>query len=71
MTRSLRPDTRFVFAGSWEDCASLASRARLGLDDWAHIQPVDAGPAVRVYELREDVGFLSERLAAGRRAGSQ
>ncbi|TFD75429.1 hypothetical protein E3T54_11900 [Cryobacterium sp. Sr8] len=67
MTRSVRPATRFVLAGLWEDCASWASRAQLDLKDWAHVEPVGVGPAVRVFALRDDIDALAERLAAERR----
>lgn len=67
MTRSVRPSTRFVLAGTWEECADWASRAQLDLNEWAHLEPVGVGPPMRVYELRADVDQLAERLAAERR----
>ena len=67
MTRSVRPSTRFVLVGSWEECAAWASRAQLDLKEWAHLEPVGVGPAMRVYELRNEVDQLAERLAEERR----
>ena len=67
MTRSVRPSTRFVLVGTWEVCAAWASRAQLDLKEWAHVEPVGVGPALRVFELRDEVDHLAERLAAQRR----
>ena len=67
MTRSVRPSTRFVLVGSWEECAAWASRAQLDLKEWAHLEPVGVGPALRVFELRDEGDQLAERLAAERR----
>lgn len=64
----MRPATRFILAGSWSDTAAWASRAQLDLKEWAHVEPVGVGPAVRVYELRDDIDALAERLAAERRS---
>lgn len=64
MTRSVRPSTRFVLVGTWEVCAAWASRAQLDLKEWTHLEPVGVGPAMRVYELRDEVEQLAERLAA-------
>jgi hypothetical protein len=66
MTRSVRPSTRFVLVGTWEVCAAWASRAQLDLKEWAHVEPVGVGPALRVFELRDEVDQLAERLAAQR-----
>ncbi|TFD21293.1 hypothetical protein [Cryobacterium sp. TMS1-13-1] len=67
MTRNVRPSTRFVLVGSWEECAAWASRALLDLKEWAHLEPVGVGPALRVFELRDEIDQLAERLAAERR----
>ena len=67
MTRNVRPSTRFVLVGSWEECAAWASRAQLDLKEWAHLEPVGVGPTLRVFELRDEVDQLAERLAAERR----
>jgi hypothetical protein len=67
MTRSVRPSTRFVLVGTLEVCAAWASRAQLDLKEWAHFLPVGVGPALRVFELRDEADQLAERLAAERR----
>ena len=67
MTRSVRPSTRFVLVGTLEICAAWASRAQLDLKEWAQVLPVGLGPALRVFELRDEADQLAERLAAARR----
>ncbi|TFB47271.1 hypothetical protein [Cryobacterium tagatosivorans] len=67
MTRIVRHSPRFILAGSGDACAAWASRAHLDLKDWAQIEPVGLGPAVRVYEMRDDADALAEGLAANRR----
>ena len=71
MIGSVRPASRFVLAGSWEECASWASRAQLDLKERAHVEHVGVGPAVRVYELLDDIDELAERLAAERLAAER
>ena len=67
MTRSVRPATRFILVGSWEECASWAARAELHLREWAHYDGVGVPEPLRVYELRSDIDELAERLATERR----
>ena len=53
--------------GSWEECASWAARAELDLREWAHCDGVGIPEPLRVYELRDDIDKLAERLAFERR----
>ncbi|TFB67208.1 hypothetical protein E3N86_00085 [Cryobacterium sp. Hz7] len=67
MTRSVRPATKVILVGLWDECAAWAARAELDLREWAHLEPVGVAPPVRIYELRADPEELAERLAAERR----
>ena len=70
MTRSVRPATKFVLVGSWNECASWAARAELDLREWAHYDGVGIPEPLRVYELRSDSDELAEHLAVERRGAA-